>query len=293
VIAREQRDFRRAAQCLTLARAVAEGRRDLLLAAEIAREQAELAWLQRQSKETLRHLNRAHRIFREIRAERSAADVDRRLGSLEASFLDIVRGWSASIESADRYTRGHCDRVAEYACALAAESGFDSQTLFWFRMGAILHDVGKIVVPGDILNKPGALTPDERAVMQGHPVAGVEILADIDFPWDILPMVRNHHEQWSGRGYPDGLAGEAIPLAARILCVADVYDALTSERPYRAAYTHARALEVMRSMEGSFDPVLFERFAEIAVHHPEWPIASAPALADAPAVAAPLLARSA
>jgi hypothetical protein len=90
--------------------------------------------------------------------------------------------------------------------------------------------------------------------MQGHPVAGVEILADIDFPWDILPMVRNHHEQWSGRGYPDGLAGEAIPLAARILCVADVYDALTSERPYRAAYTHARALEVMRSMEGELRP---------------------------------------
>jgi putative nucleotidyltransferase with HDIG domain len=292
VIARELGDFAGAEDQLVAARALAEGREDLLLAAQIAREQAELAWLQHRSRETLQHLNRAHRLFSQLRAERSLADVGGRMERLEATFLDIVRGWSQSIESADHYTRGHCDRVAEYACALAAESGFDQKTLFWFRMGALLHDVGKIVVPEAILNKPGALTPEERAVMQSHAQAGAEMLADVDVPWDILPMVRHHHEQWNGNGYPHGLAGEAIPLSARILCVADVYDALTSERPYRAAYDHARAMSVMHSMAGAFDPELLARFVEIAGRNPHWPIASTPPAAPTAFVGA-ALARSA
>jgi putative nucleotidyltransferase with HDIG domain len=293
VVARERGDLAEAETRFASAREVAESRQDLLLAAEIAREQAELAWIQRRSQETLQHLNRAHRLFTQLRAGRSLADIDGRMARLETSFLDIVRRWSESIESADLYTRGHCDRVAEYACALAAESGFDERTLFWFRMGAILHDVGKIVVPVEVLNKPGALTPDEREIIERHPVAGVEILADIDFPWDILPMVRHHHERWSGGGYPDALAGPAIPLSARILCVADVYDALTSARPYRAAYSHARAIEVMRSMAGTFDPELFDRFVRIADREPHWPIATATPAAIGPATFPLRLARSA
>ena len=271
-IAREAGQFGEAEDHLAIARSTAEAREDLLLAAEVAREQAELAWAQRHGQETLQHLNRAHRLFTTLRAQRLAADVDRRMARLETVFLDIVRGWIRSIEAVDRYTGGHCDRVAEYACALAAESGFDSGTLFWFRMGALLHDVGKIVVPGAILNKPGPLTAEERAVMQSHPMAGVEMLADIDFPWDILPMVRHHHEQWNGGGYPDGLAGEEIPLSARILCVADVYDALTSARPYRPAYNHAQAIEAMEAMHGVFDPVLFARFVRIVEREKSWPI---------------------
>jgi putative nucleotidyltransferase with HDIG domain len=176
-------------------------------------------------------------------------------------FLDIVAQWGQSIESADRYTRGHCERVANYACALAREVGVEREVLLWFRMGALLHDVGKIVVPPEILNKPGRLTPDERAVIERHPDAGVELIGDIEFPWDIRPMVRHHHEAWDGSGYPAGLAGEAIPLAARILCVADVYDALASDRPYRPAFPHQRTLEIMAAEAGTrLYPALFDLF---------------------------------
>ena len=155
-------------------------------------------------------------------------------------------------------------RVAEYSCALASAIGFDQATLFWFRMGALLHDVGKLIVPSEILNKPGRLTPDERSLIERHPVAGVELLAGIEFPWDICPMVRHHHERWDGGGYPDRLGGEVIPLSARILCVADVYDALTTTRSYRRAYSRADALHIMGSDVGSmFDPELFPRFLEL------------------------------
>ncbi len=131
-------------------------------------------------------------------------------------------------------------------------------------MGALLHDVGKIAVPSEVLNKPGKLTPEERALTEQHPVAGVELLAGIDFPWDIRPMVRHHHEWWDGSGYPDKLAGEHIPLSARILCIADVYDALTTDRPYRQGFSHEKAVEIMEKDVGRlFDPELFGYFREI------------------------------
>ncbi len=126
-------------------------------------------------------------------------------------------------------------------------------------MGALLHDVGKIVVPSSILNKPGPLTTEEWATMKRHPQAGVHLLREIEFPWDIRPMVRHHHEHWDGSGYPDGLVGDDIPLSARILCLADVFDALTSSRSYRAGLTRAHALSVMGEDCGKiFDPTLFE-----------------------------------
>ena len=161
-------------------------------------------------------------------------------------------------------TQGHCERVAFFSCVLADSAGFNSRSLFWFRIGALLHDIGKIIVPTDVLNKPGKLTDEEWAIMKRHPEAGLELVADIDFPGDISAIIRNHHERWDGTGYPDGLAGERIPLAARILCVADVYDALTTTRSYRPGMTHARAAEIMRGSTGQFDPHLLEIFLEWA-----------------------------
>ena len=194
----------------------------------------------------------------------------RRLRGLEHRFEDLVKEWAQSIESKDAYTLGHCERVADYACAIATEIGFDQTQLFWFRVGALLHDVGKIIVPVAMLNKAGPLTPDERREMEKHPVAGVELLRDIEFPWDVLPMIRGHHERWDGHGYPDRLAGEDIPLAARILCVADVYDALTSNRPYRRAYEREHALGLMASDSGrQFDPEILARFFSIVSTLPE------------------------
>jgi putative nucleotidyltransferase with HDIG domain len=172
--------------------------------------------------------------------------------------------WGDSIESKDRYTRGHCQRVAFFACVLADSAGFNARSLFWFRIGALLHDIGKIIVPTEVLNKPGKLTEEEWAIMKRHPQAGLELVADIDFPGDIRAIIRNHHERWDGKGYPDGLAGGDIPLAARILCVADVYDALTTTRSYRAGLTHSRAAEIMLSSAGQFDPDLLEMFLEWA-----------------------------
>lgn len=262
VVCREAGDLARADAHLRRAATIAEETHDTLLAAETAREQAELYWRQARHADTLQALNRAHGLFWQLRAQRELVAIQRRNARLEERFLEIARRWGESIESKDMYTQGHCERVAEVACQLARRVGFDERTLFWFRIGALLHDVGKLIVPSSVLNKPGRLTEEEWSVMQQHPEAGVALLADIDFAWDVRPMVRNHHERWDGLGYPDRLAGEAIPLSARILCIADVYDALTTTRPYRDGFPHERAVQVMTEMcaAGHFDPVLFDTF---------------------------------
>src|SRR5206468_7682299 len=124
-----------------------------------------------------------------------------------------------------------------------------------FRSGARRNAVGKLLVPAEVLNKPGKLTDEEWALVRRHPAAGVELLADIEFPWDVRPIVQSHHERWDGAGYPHGLAGAAIPLTARVVCIADVYDALTSRRSYKEPFTHEKAMEVMRLDRGrAFDP---------------------------------------
>jgi putative nucleotidyltransferase with HDIG domain len=265
VIARETKEMVASEKFFAMAYEQAIAREDLSLAAETAREQAELFLALGRNRDTLQALSTSHRLFTKLRARRDLADVGLRLRHLEHRFQHLVQQWAQSIESKDPYTLGHCERVADYACAIATDMGFDETTLFWFRVGALLHDVGKIVVPSDILNKPGALTPEERAIMERHPTAGVELLRDVEFPWDVLPMIRGHHERWDGHGYPDRLAGEAIPLAARILCLADVYDALTSQRPYRAAFESRDAIKLMQADVGrQFDPEIVTRFFRIA-----------------------------
>ncbi|HKO15806.1 MAG TPA: diguanylate cyclase [Gemmatimonadaceae bacterium] len=261
VIFRETGDFAAAEESFRMAEELADQRQDLLLSADIAREMAELYRRQGRNRDTLQSLNRAHRLFTQLHARPDLADIDRQMTRLESDFLEVVRRWGESIESKDHYTQGHCERVADLACALAADAGLDQKSLFWFRIGALLHDVGKLMIPPDILNKPGRLTAEEWGMIKKHPVWGVEMLADIDFPWDVRPIVESHHERWDGGGYPHGLKGEEIPLTARILCIADVYDALTSERSYKKAVSHEQAMDMLRSEVGSqFDPALFPLF---------------------------------
>ena len=264
VIERESGDLARAESMLERAAEVAAARQDMLLMAETSREQADVHRRQGRNRETLQALNRAHQLFTQLRARRDLADVDRQTTHLEGEFIDVVRRWGESIEAKDRYTQGHCERVADLACALAARSGFEERTLFWFRIGALLHDVGKLIIPAEVLNKPAKLTDEEWALMRRHPEAGVELLAGIDFPWDVRPLIESHHERWDGRGYPHGLAGNAIPLTARILCLADVFDALTSQRSYKQSMSVADAVEIMRRDVGrAFDPSLFEQFEQV------------------------------
>ena len=244
---------------------IALERSDMILQGETAKELAELYRWNGRNKDTLLRLNQAHRLFLRLRARRELADVDRRTASLESDFLDVARKWGESIEAKDVYTQGHCIRVADLACALWARvCAGDDTSLFWFRIGALLHDVGKLMVPAEVLNKVGKLTDEEWGFIRRHPSAGVELLADIEFPWDVRPIVESHHERWDGKGYPHGLRGEDISITARVLCVADVYDALTSKRSYKQAFTHDETMEIMRGDVGTqFDPVLFTAFEEI------------------------------
>jgi putative nucleotidyltransferase with HDIG domain len=265
IVARASGNALAAEQHFLRAEEIGIARQDMILQGEIARELSELYRSQGRNRQTLQRLNHAHRLFAQLRARRELADVDRRTAKLENDFLDVVRKWGESIESKDIYTQGHCVRVADLACALWMKVNTNDDTsLFWFRIGALLHDVGKLMVPAEVLNKPGKLTDEEWAMVRGHPSAGVELLADIEFPWDVRPIVESHHERWDGKGYPHGLAGESIPLTARVLCVADVYDALTSVRSYKRAFTHDEAMEIMRQDVGKqFDPALYAAFEDV------------------------------
>ncbi|HEY9227458.1 MAG TPA: HD domain-containing phosphohydrolase [Gemmatimonadaceae bacterium] len=264
ILHREAGAVAEAEQAFDRAVELCEARQDLLLLAETLRERAELYQAEGRNRDSLANLNRAHGLFTQLRAKRELANVDRSVARLEDDFTTFVRKWGESIEAKDRYTQGHCVRVADLSCAIAEASGIEGQSLFWFRIGALLHDVGKLVVPSEILNKPGKLTDEEWGVMRSHPRAGVDLLAGIDFPWDVRPIIESHHERWDGHGYPHGLRGEEIPLSARILAVADVYDALTSLRSYKASLSHEAALEVMRRDIGiAFDPAVFATFEAI------------------------------
>lgn len=235
-----------------------------LLEAEAERERALVNLDQGRKSEALRSLNRAHRLFTDLKARRELVNVDRGLDSLEQSYLKVVQVWGESIESRDRYTAGHCERVAEYAARLAEAVGFQGRELTWIRMGAFLHDVGKTRLSAVLLNKPGDLDEEEWKLMREHTIYGDEIVAELDFPYDLRPMVRSHHERWDGTGYPDGLKGTDIPLVARILCIADMYDAMTTDRSYRSAHSKSDALVLMAQQAGRMlDPELLEVFRAI------------------------------
>ncbi len=173
------------------------------------------------------------------------------LGSMQRSYLSTITSLARTVEAKDPYTSGHTERVADIALVLAADLGFDESKLPAINVGAIIHDIGKIGVPDAILLKPGPLDPDEFAEMRRHPEMSSYIVGELDLPIEVKQMVRSHHERYDGRGYPDRLVGERIPLAARILTVADALDAMTSDRPYRNALPLEIALEEIRAKSGT------------------------------------------
>jgi len=176
----------------------------------------------------------------------------------------VILSLAHAIEAKDPTTEGHCQRLAQHAEQLGRSLGFSGARLRILRMGATLHDVGKIAIPEAILDKPGALTDAEYAIMQRHPIAGAEICAPLRSARDLIPAIRHHHERWDGTGYPDRLAGEAIPLDARIIAIVDAYDAMTSDRPYRRGLPPEKALAIMRENRGpQWDPSLLAIFLQL------------------------------
>jgi len=192
-------------------------------------------------------------------------DAQRHLEELRRLYLSTIEGLAIAVDAKDQVTHGHIRRVQQYALGLArALNVGDEPTLRAIEAAGLLHDIGKLAVPDHILNKPGKLTTAEFEQMKLHAAAGAKILSAIDFPFPVVPIVRHHHEQWNGSGYPSGLAGEQIPLGARILAVVDCFDALTSDRPYRRALSADEAMEWLKSKRGAmYDTRVVDTFASI------------------------------
>jgi HD-GYP domain-containing protein (c-di-GMP phosphodiesterase class II) len=182
----------------------------------------------------------------------------------ERAYDETLAGWAAALDLRDRSTAEHTSRVTGLTVALAQRAGLSGDDLVHVRRGATLHDIGKMGVPDDILLKPGALDDDEWVQMRRHPELAVQFLHGISYLEPALDIPWCHHEKWDGSGYPRGLAGDAIPLSARLFAVIDVYDAVTCDRPYRGPMPHDDAMELIRAGAGShFDPEAVRLFEEL------------------------------
>ena len=187
----------------------------------------------------------------------------RLLKQKEELFTDVVRALVTAVEARDPYTCGHSERVAQFARCLARLSGETNETCERIYLTGLLHDIGKIAIPDGVLQKPGRLNEDERAIIETHTDAGWRILHELEALRDILPGVLYHHEHYNGKGYPDGLVGDKIPLDGRILAVCDAFDAMTSDRPYRSGMPIEKAVIILRDGAGEYwDPALIDTFCD-------------------------------
>src|SRR5579859_1909809 len=189
---------------------------------------------------------------------------DRHLSLLDETYDLTLRGWARALEYRDGETEGHSQRVTRLCVDLARRLGQSEAEIVNIQRGAYLHDIGKMAIPDRVLYKPGPLDPEERAIMQRHPVLALQMLADIHFLRPALTIPRAHHEYWDGSGYPEGLRGEAIPMAARIFTVVDHWDALLSDRPYRKAWDMERVATYLRDNSGKlYDPRVVIAFLDM------------------------------
>jgi putative nucleotidyltransferase with HDIG domain len=224
---------------------------------EIERLRAELASREQEAAEKERQLERYAADLRETFKEERA-----RSQELRRSYAATVRALSNAVEFRDAYLGKHAERVAGYGLEIAR--AMELETTDEVEFGFLLHDIGKVAIPDGILHKPGPLTIEERRLMTRHPVIGSKIVQGIEFLKEAAQIVRSHHERWDGHGYPDGLAGDDIPLSARVFAVADVFDALTTDRPYRLASPLPEARAMIVAESGThFDPKVIEAFNSI------------------------------
>ena len=195
---------------------------------------------------------------------RSLLTLKHRTDELERT-ESVLFSLARSIEGKDPYTHGHCERLSDYSARLGEHLGLAEDEITALRRAGAVHDIGKVAVPDAILLKPSRLTEEEWKLIKEHPIVGERICAPLKSFRLVLPIIRHHHEKLDGTGYPDGLRGEAIPITARVLQIVDVYDALTTERPYKKAFTIVDALQIMKEevAKGWWDPRIFEQFERL------------------------------
>ncbi|MCL4385063.1 MAG: HD-GYP domain-containing protein [Actinobacteria bacterium] len=191
-------------------------------------------------------------------------EIQRKSLELALAYNETLEGWSAALDLRDRETEGHTLRVTEMAVTLGRKFNLNDEELVEIRRGSLLHDIGKIGIPDNILLKPGPLSEEEWKIMKTHPQIAYRLLSPIRYLKNSLDIPHYHHEKWDGSGYPYGLKEKEIPLAARIFSIADVYDAITSDRPYRKKMQAKEALDYIKSQSGShFDPEVVNKFIEL------------------------------
>jgi len=213
---------------------------------------------------TWKWLESSFKVFKGLKAKKESQSVREELLRLEYLYLSTLRDLGASVDRKDPYTLGHSERVASLAFQLALFLDLEKEYIKGILAAAFLHDIGKLRIPDKILKKPAKLTEEEYEVMKNHPLFALEELHSLEFPWEVKPFIRHHHERYDGKGYPDGLKNEQIPLGARIIAVVDTFDALTTERPYRPPYSEGEAVNIMRGVKGTqLDPDLVDAFVSL------------------------------
>lgn len=186
------------------------------------------------------------------------------IGKSEENLIEMMMVLVQTLEERDDCTKGHSERVATLAVLIAETLSLEELVVERIKRGSLLHDIGKIGIPDQLLNKPGLFTPEERAKMNQHPEKGHFIVLKSHLLWDLIPMIRNHHENFDGSGYPDQLKGEGIPVEVRIVSLADYFDALATERPYKKAFSKKMSLSYIQEMTGKkFDPYIVKGFMKV------------------------------
>jgi putative nucleotidyltransferase with HDIG domain len=199
-----------------------------------------------------------------VESRRQAAEIKAAYDKLEATYDQTLAALMSALDARDRETEGHSSRVSRLTARMGQALNFSREQLKVLERGSLLHDIGKIGISDTILHKPGRLSEEEWTVMRRHPDIGAKIVNGIPFLEDTIPLIRHHQERWDGTGYPDGLRGEEIPILARMFSIADAFDALTSNRPYRQKISEEEAVQYLREQSGTlFDPHIVEIFEQV------------------------------
>jgi len=263
-LALAEKDYRKSMECFDEALELCDNLGLQYMKAEVLFEKGNLFLITEKHVQALQILENSIKIFHKLDAAGQVKKTEGLIHSIEELYLKVFEAMAFRVDQKDSYTKGHSDRVANISLHIAQKLDLPDHEIKAIVAGALLHDIGKLQIPDRILKKDGKLTSEEYEEIKKHPDCGLQLLSGIKLPWDVIPLIRHHHEKFDGSGYPSGLKEELIPLGARVICIADVFDALTSARLYRDAYSSKKALDVMKvEMASSFDTLVLDTFVEL------------------------------